>query len=128
MKNITTKMYWVITGLFSAMMLMSAVMYVTQYSMVSETFTRLGYPVYIIYPLALAKLLGVIAILTKKSPLLKEWAYAGFFFDFILAGTGHIMAGDGEEIGAFMAMILMLGSYVLDRKVYGSSALPLKRS
>lgn len=123
-----TIIYWAITGLFSAMMLMAVVMYFTQHAMVSETFARLGYPVYIIYPLAVAKVLGVIAILTKKSPLLKEWAYAGFFFDFVIAAAAHMMVGDGEYQGALVALVLLLGSYMFDRKVYGSHSLPLLKS
>ena len=53
--------------------------------MVVESFTQLGYPAYLIYPFATAKLLGLVAIWTKKSETLKEWAYAGFTFDFLLA-------------------------------------------
>ena len=55
-------------------------MYFTKYEMVKGFFQSLGYPIYLIYPLATAKVLGIIAIITKKSRLLKEWAYAGFFF------------------------------------------------
>ena len=77
--------YWIATGLLSLMMLFSAGMYFFNHEEVVQVFTTLGYPAYIVYPLALAKVLGLIAILTKKSQVLKEWAYAGFFFDFVLA-------------------------------------------
>jgi len=50
---------------------------------VAETLLFLGYPVYIMKILGLAKVLGGIAILTGRSPRLKEWAYAGFAFDFL---------------------------------------------
>lgn len=113
--------YWVSTGLLSAMMTMSALLYIIQNEMVSETFTRLGYQTYIIYPLACAKILGVIAILTKKSHILKEWAYAGFFFDFILAFAAHIKAGDGEFAPALLAMVLLLVSRWFECKVFGSN-------
>ncbi|WP_369073566.1 DoxX family protein [Ancylomarina longa] len=59
-------------------MLISISLYILKHEMVSKTFTHLGFPTFLIYPLALAKLLGLIAILSKKSALLKEWAYAGF--------------------------------------------------
>ena len=75
--------YWTVTGLLSALMLMSAGMYIFNNTMVTTTFIQLGYPSYIIYPLAILKILGIIAIITKKSKILKEWAYAGFFFDFV---------------------------------------------
>lgn len=113
--------YWGSTGLLSALMLFSASMYFFNYEMVAETVSRLGYPVYIIYPLAIAKLLGLVAIWTRKSNTLKEWAYAGFFFDFVLAASGHIMVNDGESAGAFLAIVLLLLSYVYDKKVFGEA-------
>lgn len=109
--------YLAATGLLTALMLMSAGMYFLQYDMVSDTFTRLGFPTYIIYPLAIAKILGLVAIWTKKSQMLKEWAYAGFFFDFLLAASAHINAGDGEFLPAVVAMFLLTVSYVFERKI-----------
>ena len=96
-------------------------MYFLDHEMVSETFLRLGYPVYIIYPLAVAKILAVTAILTKKSDTLKEWAYAGLFFDFILAASAHIVAKDGEFAAAMVAAVLLLVSYWYDRKLFPSA-------
>jgi len=110
--------YWLSTGLLSLMMLMSASMYVIQYEMVSETFVRLGYPVFIIYPLAIAKVLGILAILSRKSKFLKEWAYAGFFFDFTLASSAHLYVGDGEFVPALVAILLLIVSYQFDKKVF----------
>jgi len=108
--------YWIATGLLSVMMLMSASMYVFNYEMISETFVKLGYPAYVVYPLAIAKVLGIIAILSNKSRSLKEWAYAGFFFDFILAIVAHLSIGDGEQIGALIAILLLVVSYIFGRK------------
>ena len=86
--------------------------------MVSVTFTRLGFPTYIIYPLAIAKILGLIAIWSRKSKMLKEWAYAGFFFDFVLALSAHLVVKDGEWIPAFVALILLSISYLWSNKVF----------
>jgi hypothetical protein len=110
--------YWVVTGLLSVMMVMAAVMYFAKYEMVSETFTRLGFPTYLIYPLAIAKFLGIAAILTRKSECLKELAYAGFFFTFILAFSAHFNAGDGELAPAAIAMILLVCSHIFGEKVF----------
>ena len=104
------------TGLFSAMMLMSATMYFAKNDMVSEMFTKLGFPTYIIYPLAIAKILGVVALWQKKSRTITEWAYAGFFFDFLLAGSAHIVVQDGEFFGAVIAMALLMGSYFTGKR------------
>ena len=110
--------YWVATGLLTALLLMSSAMYIFKNEAVRETFVSLGYPAYLIYPLVLAKILGLIAILTKKSAILKEWAYAGFFFDFLLALGAHLSVGDGDFPGAVIALILLLISYFYDKKVF----------
>jgi hypothetical protein len=110
--------YWGATGLLSAMMLMAAGMYFFNHEMVAELFASLGYPTYIIYPLAVAKILGITAILTKKCKTLKEWAYAGFFYDLVLALSAHLMVGDGEFAGALVALVLLMVSYHYDKKVF----------
>ncbi|WP_297798502.1 DoxX family protein [uncultured Eudoraea sp.] len=109
--------YYLATGLLTVLMLLSAGMYFLNHEMVAETFSKLGYPSYIIYPLAIAKILGLIAIWSKKSNPLKEWAYAGFFFDFVLALSAHLHINDGEFGGALVAIILLLVSYVYEKKL-----------
>ncbi|WP_420628937.1 DoxX family protein [Candidatus Leptofilum sp.] len=113
--------YWITTGLLSASMIMSALTYVLQNEMMGENFMRLGHPAYLVYPLALAKTLGIIAILTKRSPLLKEWAYAGFFFDFVLALMAHIALGDVQFVLPVITIILLLVSRFYDPKVFGTA-------
>ena len=109
--------YYISTGLLTLLMIMSIGMYLFNHEMMAETFTKLGYPSYIIYPLAAAKALGLIAIWTNLSNTLKEWAYAGFFFDFILALSAHIHIADGEHIPAIIALILLSISYYFSKKV-----------
>ena len=103
--------HWISTGLLSALMLMSAGMYFFNNAEVAQTFTSLGFPTYIIYPLAIAKILGIAVIWTRRSPALKEWAYAGFFFDFILAASAHLMINDGQHWAAIIALVLLFVSY-----------------
>ncbi len=112
--------YYIATGLITALMLMSAGMYFVKYDMVSEVFTKLGFPTFIIYPLAVLKLLGLVAIWSRKSISLKEWAYAGFFFDFVLALAAHIYANDNEYAASAVALVLLGVSYLYDKKVFGS--------
>ncbi len=114
--------YWIATGLLTVMMLMSIGMYFFDNAKVSETFVKLGFPAYIVYPLAIAKLLGLIAIWTNKIKALKEWAYAGFFFNFILAIAAHVMISDGEHLPAIVALVLLLVSYMYSKKVHGEYA------
>ncbi len=113
--------YLVATGLLSALMLMSAGMYVFNHQMVAETFTKLGFPTFVIYPLALAKVLGLVAIWTRKSATLREWAYAGFFFNFVLGFSAHTAIGDGESGGALLALMLLFASYYFGGKLKAGS-------
>ena len=113
-------LYWSTTGLLTALMLISAGMYFFNYEEVKTTFTALGYPAYIIYPLAILKILGLVAIWTKKSKALKEWAYAGFLFDFVLAAAAHIAISDGQAGGAFVAIILLITSYATEKTLFFS--------
>ncbi|MDW7692040.1 DoxX family protein [Flammeovirgaceae bacterium SG7u.111] len=119
--NVNKIIYWIATGLLSAMMLMSAGMYFFNNVEVSATFERLGYPAALVYPLAIAKLLGITAILTKKSALLKNLAYVGFLINFTLALIAHLKVNDGEFYGAAMALVLLAASYFFDRKVFTPS-------
>jgi DoxX-like family len=110
--------YGISTILFCSIMLFSATMYFTKYELVKGFFIALGYPVYLIYPLATAKILGVIAIASRKSALLKDWAYAGFFFDALLATTAHLMHKDGGYLMALVALLMVMISRIYDRIVF----------
>jgi hypothetical protein len=81
--------YRIVTGLFCLMMLASAAFEIFGFSRSAELLKQLDYPAHIAYLLPVTKILGVVAILTKYSRTLKEWAYAGFFFDFLLAILAH---------------------------------------
>jgi hypothetical protein len=87
-------------------------MYIFNNEMITAGFTKFGYPTYIIYPLAALKILGVISLWVRKFPTLTNLAYAGFFYDFVLAFFAHFMISDGEQYGAVLAMILVISSYV----------------
>ena len=109
--------YWIVTALLSLLVLFSAGMYFFNHAEIVNAFTNLGFPTYIIYPLATLKILGLIVILGNLGGNLKQWAYAGFFFNFVLAFFAHLMVGDGEQFGALMALVLLLASYFLGKKV-----------
>jgi len=93
MKKITIT-YWVITGIFAAFMLFSAIPDILLSAEAVTIITGLGYPKYLIPFLGVAKLLGALAILIPGFKRIKEWAYAGLFFDLIGATySGIAMAG-----------------------------------
>lgn len=108
--------YWVSTGLLCLLMFGSAMMYFFMYD--PNVFVDLGYPPYLIYPLAVAKLLGITAILTRRSELLKEWAYAGFFYDVCLALAAHIAVQDGEYIPAALGLVFVITSRAYEGTVF----------
>ncbi len=115
----TTKIvYFAATGLLSALMLFSAGMYFFNHAEVVKIFGELGYPSYIVYPLAIAKLLGLAAIWSNYSKSLKEWAYAGFFYDFLLALAAHVSIRDGGQGFAIVALVLLAASYISGKKLY----------
>lgn len=105
--------YWIFTLLMCGMFLFSAQMYFFNTEMVNGFFTELNFPTWIVIPLAIAKVLGVITILFNINPILKEWAYAGFFFDAVLATAAHYHASHGWLGLSFGAIILVLGSRIL---------------
>ena len=92
-------------------------MYFFQHDIAVKAFTVLGFPTYIIYPLAIAKILGLIAIWSNKSKVLKEWAYAGFTFNLLLATSAHINEGDGDFMGAAVGLTLVAVSYIFNCKL-----------
>jgi hypothetical protein len=72
---------------------------------------QLGFPPFIAYVLPVTKFFGALAILTNYSKTLKEWAYAGFFFDFVLAALAHYFAEVQSPIPAVVALVLLMTSY-----------------
>lgn len=105
----TNTIYWISTVLFSALMIFSAVggIQPTQQA-IDLIHTQLGYPVYFIQFISVAKLLGSIVILVPGLKRIKEWAYAGLFFDL----AGAVYSGIASS-GNFDPMMLTLLAWVL---------------
>ena len=112
--------YWVATGFLSALFIMGAMLYIFNYPRAESFFISLGFPTWIIYPLAILKILGPLVILTRKSLFLKELAYAGFIFDATLAFFAHYLVSDGEYLFSILALIFTTVSWIYDRKVFGN--------
>ena len=87
-----------------------------------DSMTHLGFPAYFVTILGISKILGVVALLIPKFPLLKEWAYAGFFFMMSGAISTHIAAGNSmsEIFPSLLLLILTVASWYFrpsDRKI-----------
>jgi hypothetical protein len=88
----------------------------------ADSIAHLGYPVYFLTILGIWKVLGVVAVLIPKFPIVKEWAYAGFFFAMSGAIFSHIASGSAvsEIFPALLLLILTVISWYFrpaDRKI-----------
>lgn len=105
--------YWIATIWLSLGMVSTGLVQLMGMKEEAEMFTHLGYPHYLLGILGVWKLLGVAAILIPGRPLLKEWAYAGFFFTMSGAVLSHLAAGDGakEFFGPMLLLVLIAVSW-----------------
>lgn len=105
----TKTLYWIFTVLFAGLMIFSAVPGIKpSEDSIKLMHDGLGYPVYFISFISVAKILGVIAILIPGLDRIKEWAYAGLFFDL----AGAIYSGIAAS-GSFDPMILTMLAWII---------------
>lgn len=115
--------YWIATSLLAFGMLQSGIFALMRAKEWIDLVTGLGYPVYFLTILGTWKILGVIAILIPRFRLLKEWAYAGFFFAMVGALASHLAIGDyaAKAIASpfFQIVFIMVSWYFrpADRKL-----------
>lgn len=100
-------LYWVSTVWLALGMTSTGIVQLIKMEEEVANFTNLGFPIYLMTILGIWKLLGVLAILTPKSPLIKEWAYAGFFFTMTGAIVSHLSVGD-EILTLFGPSLLLV--------------------
>jgi len=107
--------YWVATLWLALGMTSSAVVQLMRIPEGVQGVTHLGYPAYLLTILGTWKILGVIAILAPRFPVVKEWAYAGFFFVTSGALISHVTMGDpfGEILPAVLLLTLTVVSWYL---------------
>jgi len=102
-------LYWVFTSLFAALMFFSAVGGLQpSEGAIKIMHDGMGYPVYFIQFISFAKLLGVIAIMVPRFVRIKEWAYAGLFFDLAAA-----LYSGAASAGKFDPMLLMMLIWII---------------
>jgi hypothetical protein len=108
--------YWISTIVLFSLLILTGILYFVFYDTLVEYFKRYGYPIYLIYPLGMAKIVGSIVVLYNKYKWLKELAYAGFFFNFILAFFAHVMIGEFDPFPT-ISLILLIISYSTGRTI-----------
>ena len=126
-KQQATVAYWVATGLIALFMTKSALAYLTQEAVQRECL-RLGFPDYFRVELAVAKFLGVLALLAPVGPRLKEWTYAGFVILLVSAMVAHTASGDGfrASVGPAVLLGVLAISYGLYQRRAAALAGPLR--
>jgi len=105
--------YWATTGFLAFGMLAQGLAQLVHTKGYVDILAHLGYPVYFLSIIGGWKLLGVAAILMPRFGLVKEWAYAGFFFVMSGAVLSHVASGDsGKELApALFLLILTVASW-----------------
>ncbi len=107
MKKRNKIIYWIATIWLSLGMVSTGIVQLIRMEEEVEVFAHLGYPPYLLTILGVWKILGVIAILIPRYPLLKEWAYAGFFFAMSGAVFSHFAVRD-EAVHYFGPVLLLV--------------------
>ena len=105
--------YWTSTGIVAASLLM-ALSYLTGSEQVVSGFARSGYPQHLRIVLGLVKPAAAIVLLLPGFALLKEWAYAGVTFAWIMAFIAACAIGEGAEVWSLPLVLLglLIVSYV----------------
>ncbi|MEQ6119657.1 DoxX family protein [Reichenbachiella sp. MALMAid0571] len=114
--------YWISTLWLALGMTSTGIVQLIKLEEEVEMMTHLGYPIYFLTIIGVWKILGVVAVLLPKFPLLKEWAYAGFFFNMSGAIISHLAMDDQltELFGPTLLLILIVVSWYFrpaDRKI-----------
>ncbi len=118
--------YWAATGVLALQFAMSGVMSLGRPAPVLAGMEHLGYPSYFALVLGGWKVLGVLALLAPRVPRLKEWAYAGIFFDLTGAAFSHAASGDGpgQVAAPLMFAVVAWASWALRPQERTLGALP----
>ncbi len=114
-------LYYASTIFFTFILAMSAGHHLFSTEEVAQEFVRLGYPSYLVWPLGAVKFLGLVAIWSRKSKMLLGLAYAGFFYDLLLACFAQLMIGSGDIFLPLAALLLVIVSYFSQRRVFAKA-------
>ena len=110
--------YWLLTVVIAFELAAGALWDLLRIEYVRVVFAHLGYPLYLLVILGVWRIPGALALLCPRFPRLKEWAYAGAFFDYTGAAASHILAGDGpgQWVGPLIFSAFTLLSWALRPK------------
>ena len=115
--QLRTVVYWVVSAPVLLETAVGAEWDLARIPFVREVFAHLGYPLYLLTILGVAKALAVIGLVTARARRVKEWAYAGVFFVYLGAACSHYAVGDGVDkiVAPLTLAALTLVSFTLWR-------------
>lgn len=126
MKKRNKIIYWIATAWLALGMLSTGIVQLLKTKDEVDLMTHLGYPIYFLTIIGVWKILGVITVLVPKFPLLKEWAYAGFFFAMTGAIFSHFASSSAamDYFGPTLLLVLTIISWYFrpaDRKTFSAN-------
>ncbi len=120
-KKIQIVVYWLATAYVLFLLGFSVWAYHVKHEMISGFFLALGYPSYLVYPLAYLKLTVIVIVVSHRYNDLRDMAYAAYFINMMMALVGHAMHGDSYAHAALGGVCLVI-SYLLGNRVRGRPA------
>jgi DoxX-like family len=107
--------YWLFTILIAFELAAGALWDLLRIEYVRVALTQLGYPLYVLVILGAWRIPGALALLVPRFPRLKEWVYAGAFFEYTGAAASHLLVGDhgGQWVGPLICSGFTMLSWVL---------------
>jgi len=100
--------YWIATGVFAVLLVMDGLGGVMQAEAGKEALAHLGYPLYLLTIMGVAKILAAVAILQTRFYTVKEWAFAGFVISCVGAFWSRAAVGDGIGLLIFPVVFLAI--------------------
>ena len=130
--SLRTTAYWVTTMLGPASFVMGGFLGITRDPQMLATLHHLGYPDYLATISGAWKILGALAVVAPGLPRLKEWAYAGFFFELSAAAASRAAVGDGvvDIVAPLAFLALVVASWALrpaSRRLAATANAPRER-
>ncbi|EFH81287.1 conserved hypothetical protein [Ktedonobacter racemifer DSM 44963] len=126
--NIKRFAYWITTAALLFVMLAGALGELTRQWGTIETHTVLGYPLYVLNIIGIWKILGALILAVPGLPRLKEWAYAGMFFDITGALLSHAFVGTGTihllETGSITLLVVASWALRPSSRTFGNLTFP----
>ncbi|RMD90462.1 MAG: DoxX family protein [Alphaproteobacteria bacterium] len=111
-------LYWISTGLVALVYFGAGVFYISMHQMVAGMYEQvLHYPTYLIWPLAILKIVAAVVILWRPNAMITDWAYASMFWHLLLAASAHLSAGDPGWPPAVVTWVALIVSWLTANRV-----------